>query len=665
METMRDAKRRRQEPTATTSTATTSTAQDSGSSGEGGPTVGESAPAGPSPTVVDSPVVIPPELDLPGPSGTSTLEEEEMEEEEEEEEEDIPQSASQKKLGKLVKGKLAGEELQGNRVLDISTLASAVENFALCCFCNSALAVRESFENRHGMVSRISLKCTNTNCNHEKLFSDPRSQKAKILNKTSVAAGRHAGMGRRGLQTFTASLDLLPPITARAYSVHNKQIADEVEEVGNKIMHEAAGRVHDFHNKPHDEIIEVGVSMDGTWMKRGHTSQFGALAACDCETGEIVDQEVMCLFCEICNSYKAQHTEKEFEEWLPLHQDSGECQINHWGNSGEMEREAAGILFSRSEEKVKLRYASLLGDGDTNTIKHINEDVLPYGPGFVVTKEECVGHVAKRFYRRLKTARKAKVTNAAGKTVSMQGVNGMTEATSRTMARYYKGAILNNAGDVDGMKKDIFAIFYHTISTDRVPRHEFCPEGEYTWCSYNKYKHEKTKYPRRRIPAHKHKKKPGQKPKIPPKYSDHFKKVFESMSRPELLEGCKRGATQNSNESYHNIIWSMARKTQFCSLTSLRIAMNLAVAKYNLGNAAGVSRCFVAVTGLEAVSSRTMASFTGLDIDRVDHSAWRNTDRHKNRRKHLAMLRSRREEEATEAGGGVSYGPGLAEEDED
>ena len=174
-----------------TSTATTSTAQASGSSGEGRPTVGESAPAGPSPTVVDSPVVIPPELDLPGPSGTSTLEEEE-------EEMDIPESASQKKLGKLVKGNLAGEELQGNRVLDISTVASAVDNFAKCGFCNSALEVRESFENRRGMVSRISLNCTNTNCNHEKLFSDPRSQKAKILNKTSVAAARHAGMGRRG-----------------------------------------------------------------------------------------------------------------------------------------------------------------------------------------------------------------------------------------------------------------------------------------------------------------------------------------------------------------------------------------------------------------------------------------------------------------------------------
>ena len=58
-------------------------------------------------------------------------------------------------------------------------------------------------------------------------------------------------------------------------------------------MHEAADRVHDFYHKPHHEVIDVGVSMDGTWMKRGHMSQFGAVAACDCKTGEIVDQQVM------------------------------------------------------------------------------------------------------------------------------------------------------------------------------------------------------------------------------------------------------------------------------------------------------------------------------------------------------------------------------------
>ena len=177
-----------------------------------------------------------------------------------------------------------------------------------------------------------------------------------------------------------------------------------------------------------------------------------------------------------------------------------------------MEKEAAAIIFMCSEDKVKLRYTSLLGNGDTQMIKYINDKIQPYSPGFVVTKEECVGHVAKRFHKRLTDARRAKVTDATGTAVSMQGINGMTETTSRLLTRYYKGAILNNTGDVDG---DIFAIFYHTISTDEDPHHELCPEGECTWCSYNKHKHETTKYPHRDIPVHKHKKHQRKGPKSP------------------------------------------------------------------------------------------------------------------------------------------------------
>ena len=63
-------------------------------------------------------------------------------------------------------------------------------------------------------------------------------------------------------------------------------------------MQEVADRLHDFYQNAHDEVIDVGVSMDGTWMKCGHLSQFGAVATCACETGEIVDHEVMSLHCD-------------------------------------------------------------------------------------------------------------------------------------------------------------------------------------------------------------------------------------------------------------------------------------------------------------------------------------------------------------------------------
>ena len=69
---------------------------------------------------------------------------------------------------------------------------------------------------------------------------------------------------------------------------------------------------------------------------------------------------------------------------------------------------------------------------------------------------------------------------------------------------------MNNIGDVDGMRDDIKAIYYYySISTDEELCHKYSTKGEYTSCSYNKYKHEaakdpETKYPDRVMPEHKH-----------------------------------------------------------------------------------------------------------------------------------------------------------------
>ena len=145
-------KRRLQE---TRSTTSSSVASYPGISGEGGPSaVVSSAPTGPSPAspgVVDSPVVVLPELDLPGPSGSSTGGGGTIELIE-----DVPLSA----LGNIQeKGKLVGKELKGNRVFDISTVASTLESAVVCRYCGSDSKMFESFKNKRGMVSRISFEC--------------------------------------------------------------------------------------------------------------------------------------------------------------------------------------------------------------------------------------------------------------------------------------------------------------------------------------------------------------------------------------------------------------------------------------------------------------------------------------------------------------------------
>ena len=83
-----------------------------------------------------------------------------------------------------------------------------MESGSVYRFSHSDVKMCESFQNRCGMVSRISYKCTNKSCKNKKLLSNPRSQKAKTL--TSVSRCKSAGLGRRGHQMITASKDMYP-----------------------------------------------------------------------------------------------------------------------------------------------------------------------------------------------------------------------------------------------------------------------------------------------------------------------------------------------------------------------------------------------------------------------------------------------------------------------
>ena len=62
--------------------------------------------------------------------------------------------------------------------------------------------------------------------------------------------------------------------------------------------------------------------------------------------------------CSKCKAYKINHTQQEFQEWWVKHKESDECEINHTESSGEMEAAAALLIFSRSEQKPKLRLAT-------------------------------------------------------------------------------------------------------------------------------------------------------------------------------------------------------------------------------------------------------------------------------------------------------------------
>ena len=144
-----------------------------------------------------------------------------------------------------------------------------------------------------------------------------------------------------------------------------------------------------------DEVLNTGVSVDGTWQKRGFTSMNGAVAAISMETGRILDVEVMTRFCQGCvNILKY----KDDPERFKLLQSEHICKINHEGSAGKMELVGAEQIFQRSIETRKLRHLEYYGDGDSKSFATVENVYAP----LIVTKKTVHRTCSKT--RRITTA---------------------------------------------------------------------------------------------------------------------------------------------------------------------------------------------------------------------------------------------------------------------
>ena len=472
-----------------------------------------------------------------------------------------------------------------------------------------------------------------------------------------MAGGGGGGIGRgqTSLRYFFGLMDMLPPLMPRAYNEHLRHLAEVAMECASENMRAASNHLHELSGVSYDDdILDVCVTCDGTWSKRGYTATYGIVVVIAWETGQVLDFQIHSKRCTVCSkkltSTKWEEDSEEFKSWYKTHE--GACQKNHEGSSGAMEVMAALEIWKRSEERLHLRFTEVISDGDAKTVTKLQES-KPYGEDVTITKYECVGHgvgkglrgvkkqvlAANRQVRpgvkklraekklkekKLKSYEKNLATKvkerekmdkerekrergkgkgkARGKRKSsmpdvdeeedvagllldediedMEGdvqywMEEVKEVAAKLAAEeekmvgpafsdpnidklqtYYENAIRGNVGDLEGMKKACWAVYYHSVSTDDKPQHQYCPTGADSWCEYQRAQHQCAEAEKRSdVPppwSYKH------APRIPVEYDDLVKPVFDRLCREELLEKCPRGATQNRNESFNKLIWARA-----------------------------------------------------------------------------------------------------------
>lgn len=532
-------------------------------------------------------------------------------------------------------------DLQGFRIVDMSVLATVLASLRCPSCTKGNVCLEEDEESKMGLASLLILKCTAAKCSYHHSFytsSKIENKQAFEVNRRAVLAMRNIGVGHQGLVKFTCVMNMLPPMNENSYRDHVQALRNAAEAVAKASMTKAAGEVKEFYEPAEDGLYDIAVSGDGTWRKRGFSSSYGVVTALSTITGKALDCEVMSKDCKECKLWRGKEGSHAFQEWWEGHQHK--CHTNFEGSSGSMDASGLLYIFQRSVEQYGLRYLEFLGDGDSKAHKLLVEQAV-YGDA-EVEKLECVGHVQKRLGSRLRSLKKRLGKNRLEDGKPIGGKGRLTDKVIDKLQVYYGKAIRQNTHSVDAMQNAIMAIWHHSKSTDDNPDHDLCPEGENSWCGFQRDAAKGTSDYIHKDP-------------IPGAVANAILPTFEALSEESLLMKCLHGGTQNQNEAINALIWQRATKETHSSLPTVELATFLAVAHFNDGS----SVLTEVLKELNIIPGRhCKKACAKLESERIRHSRRKSGEPARKRRKQLRNWR-KGYSDRLEANEGPSYEAGA------
>lgn len=450
-------------------------------------------------------------------------------------------------------------------IVDLDAVNSLL-HFVKCISCGGGVRL-ERGERDYGVAVKLELHCSNCGIVQSE-WSSPRVKGHATCNPFEINILAARAMQSTG-NGQTALNDIFAVMRISHRGLHHKTYQDYMKKKLNPAASAAVVQVMSQCGIAVAELYKglcfgnsgnVAVSYDGSWKTRGHSSHICVGTVIELFTGCVLDFVVLSNFCLGCQ-LGPKESDPGYLQWKSGHA----CQKNSDSKAGRMEVEAALILFQRSLARHNLRYTTMLCDGDSRSFLALQEARV-YGY-IAIEKEDCTNHVQKRMGTALRNLVK---TQRAGGQQSLGGKGKLTSDLIAKLTSYYGWSLRSHSGDVEAMHKAVMATYHHICSTDSQPKHELCPQGEQSWC-----KQAVAKATGQPMPKHRY--------NLPEHVCKALLPVYEHLADRKLLQRCQRGKTQNSNESLHSVIWSLAAKTRHASLFAVEAAVAEAVMRFNAG----------------------------------------------------------------------------------
>ena len=174
------------------------------------------------------------------------------------------------------------------------------------------------------------------------------------MNRKSILVCKCAGDTHgANLQVLYAMLDLPQLISKNVYTEHVRATCKEATSHAQSSMARARAEVREHYGATSDDdVVDILVSCDGTWQRRGHISLFGAVFIIAYETGKVLDYTVKSKHCAACKYWeKKDKISEEYQRWKEAHK----YDINFEGSAGAMEPHGTVEMFQASLQH-KIRY---------------------------------------------------------------------------------------------------------------------------------------------------------------------------------------------------------------------------------------------------------------------------------------------------------------------
>lgn len=548
-------------------------------------------------------------------------------------------------------GLLAGKnkvKVNSFKIIDAASLQTFLTSSAICSSCKSAkgkLKLWQDDSKKKGLKETLFSVCSH--CSN-KVYFDTSQQtidnRHAEVNVRCIQAGLATGNGLSNLQNICGILNLPKPVTSKNYNntlklLSQHSVAEADSSMQNSVAYLKEVMQKDGEAADADRCYHVSVTLDGTWQKRyGFNSLLGVVFLISVLTGEVLDYVVKSKVCFECKSRNNwDKASKRYTDWYETHQNS--CTINHTTSAESMEKTAAVEMFNRSVDTRGLKYTTYIGDGDSSSFNVVREAMYTkYKDGYVVSKEDCVGHIQKRMGKGLRTFKNSK--KVLGDGIRIGGSGRLTDALMDKIQNYYGAAIRNNPGNLQNMENAVWAIYYHCIIENNeslAQQHHLCPIGASSWCRYQLDVANGTRYY-------------DQTRCLPAIFRSALLPLFTRLSKPELLKRCLKGLTQNQNEAINAILWKKCPKTVFVGHTKLVANTAQTVAHWNQGSAS--SSNVLKRMGVGKVGINAARSFRLENSKRIVASAQKISTKYKRQRQQNRQNRKRKRDEKSYMPGG-------------